>query len=336
MRIAIISPYSIGPLRGNIITVKRIGKFLGKSGVELLILPADTLSAAEMERQLVSFAPNLIHGFHARYSGGLARHLAERLNLPFVITITGSDLHDPLLRNHSDTIRTIEAARAIICFNDNEKSELSGYFPQALNRIVVISQGAELLPVTSVENFGLAEDAFVLLLPAALRPVKQIEFPLQALAPLARRCPAIRLVIAGGVIDQDYAATIRAMLCGAPYATWLGEIPREQIGALYSRADVVLNCSRFESMPNTLLEAMALGRPVLAADIPANRALIRDGDTGLLYHDVDSFCDSVARLAKNAGLRTVLGQHAGEFMRERFSPQIEAEEHIRLYQALIG
>jgi len=336
MRIALISPYSSGPIRGNITTVNRISSFLVRCGVELLVLPADTLSPAEMERQLISFAPQLIHGFHALYCGGLAQRLAVRLNVPYVITITGSDLHDPLLRNHSETVRAIQSAQAVVCFDASEAAELAGYFPHIANRVAVVAQGVEVLPVSAADNFGLTEDAFVLLLPAALRPVKRIEFPLQALAPLISQFPAIRLVIAGGIIDQDYAATIRSMLSDAPYAVWLGEIPRERMGSLYARADVVLNCSRFESMPNTLLEAMALERPVLAVDIPGNRTLVRHDDTGLLYRDQKSFSKSVIRLEGDAGLRTVLGRHAGEHICASFSPQNEAQQYIRLYQKLIA
>lgn len=334
MRIAIISPYSTGPLRGNITTVNRISRFLALTGAELLVLPADALSAGEMELRLTSFAPDLIHGFHARYCGGLAQRLAARLNLPFVITITGSDLHDPLLRNHPDTIRAIEEARTVVCFDAVEGAELAAHFPQAPGRVAIISQGVERLPVAEADGFGLAGEAVVLLLPAALRPVKRVEFPLQALASLAERSPAIRLAIAGGIIDQDYAATIRSMLCDAPYAVWLGEIPRERMGALYARADVVLNCSGFESMPNALLEAMAMERPVLAADIPGNRTLVRHGDTGLLYRDAESFLANVARLAADAGLRTALGRRAGEFVRDSFSAEDEAAKYLRLYRAL--
>lgn len=336
MRIAIISPYSIGPIRGNITTVKRISRFLTRAGVELLVLPADVFSPAEMEHRLTSFVPQLIHAFHASYCGGIARLLAERLNLPFIITITGSDLHDPLLRNHQDTVRAITTAQATACFDNSEAAELAGYFPQVADRVVVVPQGVEALRVAAADSFGLAEDAFVLLLPAAIRPVKQIEFPLQALARLTIRIPAIRLVIAGGIIDQDYAATIRSLLCNARYAQWLGEIPLKRMGALYARADVVLNCSRFESMPNTLLEAMAMGRPVLAADIQGNRTLVRHGDTGLLYRDTDSFTESVVRLAGDDGLRAELGWRAEEFVHSSFSPQHEAAAYMRIYNSLIN
>jgi len=334
MRIALIAPYSLGPLRGNIITVNRIGCFLQRLEVDVLILPADALSSAEMEQRLASFAPRLIHAFHARYCGGVAQRLAERLHLPYVVTITGSDLHDPQLRDHPDTLRALSSARSVICFNDLEAAKLAGHFPEISARLSVIPQGVEALPVAE-DDFGVAGDAFVLLLPAALRPVKRVEFPLQALAPLMERLPALRLVIAGGIIDQDYAATIRTMLCDAPYAAWLGEVARERMGALYARADVVLNCSLFESMPNSLLEAMALGRPVLAADIAGNRALVRHGDTGLLYRDDHSFFEGVMRLAQEPELRAALGRHAQAWVQSTCSPQLEAAAYLSLYRSLL-
>ena len=48
MRIALISPYSIGPTRGNIITVQRISNFLNKEGVTTVIIAVDNLSINKM------------------------------------------------------------------------------------------------------------------------------------------------------------------------------------------------------------------------------------------------------------------------------------------------
>lgn len=334
MRIAIISPYSRGPLRGNITTVRRIGRFLQRFGMELLILPTDAFSATEMKQRLTDFDADLIHAFHAGYCGALAHRLAEQFHLPYLITITGSDLHDPLLREQTDTASSLHAAQAVVCFDDSEAGMLAGYFPPVADRVTVIPQGVEPLAVAAETDFGLPDDTFVLLLPAALRPVKQIEFPLKELAPLTGRYPALRLIIAGGVIDQNYAVTIRHMLGAVSNARWLGEVPREHMGSLYARADVVLNCSYFESMPNTLLEAMAMGRPVLATDIPGNRSLVRHDDTGLLYRDSISFAAAVVRLMEDAALREALGRRAAEMIRSSFSPEQEATAYIRLYQEM--
>jgi glycosyltransferase involved in cell wall biosynthesis len=332
MRIALISPYSCGPARGNITTITRIAHFLGLTGVETLILAIDTLSADQMQQRLAEFRAHCIHGFHACLCGPVTRQLATRLHVPYLITLTGSDVHDPQLRKNKDIIKAVTAAQAVICFDRSDAAVLASCFGGVAERISVIPQGVEPLSIMSGETFGLADDFFVLLLPAALRPVKQIEFPLQALEALANRLPQLRLVIAGGAIDGDYAATIQSMLCKAPYARWLGEIPHDQMGSLYQRADLILNCSRSESMPNSLMEAMALGRPVLAADIPGNRSLIRHGETGWLYRSGADFSDRVLQLAEHAELRTACGQRGREYVLAHHSPRHEAERLLALYR----
>ncbi len=334
MRIALISPYSRGPARGNIITVNRIARFLGQAGASTLVLAADCLSVDEMEQRLAEFRPDLVHGFHARYCGAITRHLAERRKVPYVITFTGSDIHDPQLVAHPETVTAIRSAQAMVCFDDRDAEMLAEWFPHTGGRIAVVPQGVESLPVVAGECFGLADDAFVVVLPAALRPVKQVDFPLRSLAPLMPQFPSLHLAIAGGVIDQDYAATIRGMLCAAPFATWLGEVPHERMGSLYARADLVLNCSRSESMPNSLMEAMALGRPVLAADIPGNRSLLCHGETGWLYSDETDFRELVLQLAGDDVLRSEGGRRGREHVLAKHAPELEAGRLLALYRSL--
>jgi glycosyltransferase involved in cell wall biosynthesis len=334
MRIALISPYSRGPARGNITTVNRIARFLGQAGASTLVLAADCRSVDEMEQCLAGFCPDVIHGFHARYCGAITRHLAERRKVPYIITITGSDIHDPQLGAHPETATAISSAQAMVCFDDRDAVMLAEWFPHTGGRIAVVPQGVEPLPVVAVESFGLADDAFVVVLPAALRPVKQVDFPLRELAPLMHQIPSLHLVIAGGVIDQDYAASIRGLLCAAPFATWLGEVPHERMGSLYARADLALNCSRSESMPNSLMEAMALGRPVLAADIPGNRSLVCHEETGWLYRDESDFRELVVRIAGDAFLRAEFGRRGQEHVLAKHAPQLEAGRLLALYRSL--
>lgn len=334
MRIAIISPYSCGPMRGNITSVRRISQTLMSAGVETLVLPVDVMSVAEMETCLHSFAPDVIHAFHAGLCGEPASHLADRMGVPYIITITGSDINDPLFRERVSTHRAMTRAAAVVCFDELEATQVRRFFPEAVGLIVVIPQGVVALPAPVYSGCEISEDAFVLLLPAALRPVKNIEFPVRALAPLAREIERLVLVIAGGVIDQVYADTILEMLAEAPFAIWLGDVPYEQMGSLYARADVVLNCSHFEGMPNSLLEAMALSRPVLAADIPGNLSLVHDNKTGWLYSDEVGFRALVTRLMADPNLREEVGKSAREYVQSKFSPGIEADRYIEVYSAL--
>lgn len=294
-------------------------------------MAVDALSVDEMEQRLAEFSPDLIHGFHAGHCGAITRRLAEDLRLPYVITFTGSDIHDPHVHCQPESL---ESARAAVCFGELDAGRVGELFPQLKRKVAVIPQGIEPPAVVEGENFGLARDRFVLLLPAALRPVKQVEFPILALEALLKRIPSICLVIAGGIIDHDYAGVIKEMLCRASFALWPGEVPNRLMGSLYNRADLVLNCSLSESMPNSLLEAMALGRPVLAADISGNRPLIIHGQTGWLYNSERHFQDLVIELAGDSRLRSECGKRARDFILERHSPVLEAERHLALYRSI--
>ena len=335
MRIALISPYSIGPMRGNIVTVRRISHFLKQEGVITVTLAVDDLSVAEMKEQLAEFKPDLIHCFHAHHSGSITRQLAEYLNIPYVITITGSDLHNSSLRNHPDTVNAIETAQAIVCFHENDAERLTEFFPTLRGKVSVVPQGVESLPMGEGDSYDFDSEAFVLFLPAALRPVKRVDFAIRSLSKLARSDKKLQLVIAGGMIDSDYAESIRKMVSKNLFVTWFGEVPHERMGSLYERADLILNCSQSESMPNSLMEAMVLGRPVLAANISGNRSLVQNGTTGWLYDSEADFLRLVTHIRGNASVREEVGRNAKKIIMECFSPSLEAKRYLALYRKLV-
>jgi glycosyltransferase involved in cell wall biosynthesis len=87
---------------------------------------------------------------------------------------------------------------------------------------------------------------------------------------------------------------------------------RRDVPAILAASDVVVLPTRREGFPNTLLEAMALGRPIAASTADGIPELITDGETGLL-HDVDdvaAFTRQVAALLADPSLRTRLGAAA--------------------------
>ncbi len=334
MRIAILSPYSRGAVRGNLITVRRIASALERDGHSTVIFAMDTANDGEIEAGLDTFAPEVILGFHAYHCGeSVCRH-GRRLKVPCVVTITGSDIHEAHFREHPSMQSAMKSADAVVCFDESSSALVSRYFPLCTARVALIPQGSEVLPTGGPLDKRISESATVILLPAALRPVKNVELPLQVLGGLVTLIPGLQLVIAGGVIDREYADRILSVLADAPFALWLGEVPHDRMGALYARADIVLNCSRFEGMPNSLLEAMALGRPVVAADIPGNRSLIRDKETGWLYSGAVELGDKVLELVGNPELRDQLGKNGREFVRAHFSSRREAGRYIELFTTL--
>jgi len=251
------------------------------------------------------------------------------------MTLTGSDINDATMREDPATFSTLKTAAKIVCFDEAVAATVGLHFPAESVRLRIIPQGISPLPLSGDQEFGLPPDRPVLLLPAALRPVKNVEFPVRALPGILSGHAPVMLVIAGGEIDPHYAAGIRRLIAGNPFVSWLGEVAYERMGDLYTCADVVLNCSRFEGMPNSLMEAMALGRPVLAADIPGNSLLVRHNETGLLYRDESEFIELVLRLLGAPELRDRLGRGAARYVHDHYPLRREAESYLSLYQDVL-
>ncbi len=153
---------------------------------------------------------------------------------------------------------------------------------------------------------------------------------------LVDRRPGVRLLYAGPELDPAEGAALRRALDERPWARWVGPVDHARMAALLSRADVVLNCSISEGgMANSVLEALALGRAVLASDIEGNRSLIEDGVTGCLFRDEAGFETRAAALAADPALRQRLGRAGRELVERRYPAAREIEGYLGVYRALV-
>jgi glycosyltransferase involved in cell wall biosynthesis len=98
----------------------------------------------------------------------------------------------------------------------------------------------------------------------------------------------------------------------------------------------VLNCSISEGgLANSVLEALALGRAVLASDIPGNRGLISDEVTGLLFRDARELAMQARRLVHEPALRARLGQAGAALVERDYPIGREVDGYLTVYRALV-
>jgi glycosyltransferase involved in cell wall biosynthesis len=132
------------------------------------------------------------------------------------------------------------------------------------------------------------------------------------------RWPRLRYAIVGtGERASELAAAIaRDDLGGVVTLTGL----RQDVPALLGSADVYLNCSDWEGMPLTTIEAMATGLPVVATRTEGAQQLI-DAASGVLVAPGDdvAMADAIARLADDSATRARLGAAASTRARAHFS-----------------
>lgn len=135
---------------------------------------------------------------------------------------------------------------------------------------------------------------------------------------LAVFADAMEVLSAGG-------ASVRTLVIGdgpargwlekrLPDAVFAGFLTGAELSRALASADVLLNPSATETFGNVTLEAMAAGLAVVCADAPNNRALVRDGETGLLRPAADAaaFAEAIAGLDTDRARRARIGRAASE------------------------
>jgi glycosyltransferase involved in cell wall biosynthesis len=88
-------------------------------------------------------------------------------------------------------------------------------------------------------------------------------------------------------------------------------------------------------MANSVLEALTMGRAVLAADIEGNRSLIEDGVTGLLFQGEGELEAQAERLVADPALRARLGAVGRARVAALYPPEREISGYLDIYRRLV-
>jgi glycosyltransferase involved in cell wall biosynthesis len=339
--VALLTPFASPSVRGNAVTVDRIARGLHQRGLTLRMWDLSVSPEAQVAAEVEAFAPALIHAFHAYRAGPLALRLARRMEVPLVVTMTGTDAnHDLFDPERAPLVRhVLEGAATLVVFHDSIGERIGGALPDLRGRLVTVPQSVAL---SAGEVFDLATrwplptNRVLFVFPAGIRMVKRPRYPLGPLSRLVARRPEVRLLYAGPVLDADEGAALRDALAGLAWARHVGVVPHAQMASLLAQGDVVLNCSISEGgMANSVLEALAAGRAVLASDIPGNRSLIDDRVTGLLFMDEAAFEARAAELAADPTLRARLGAAGRERVTTIYPPEREIDGYLSVYRRLM-
>ncbi len=147
---------------------------------------------------------------------------------------------------------------------------------------------------------------------------KAVDVALDALT----RVEGLDLVLAGDGPDAEKLRTLAGELGLDGRARFLGPQPRSTVFELLSAGDAVVLPSKWENFPHVLVEALAVGTPVIATAAGGVTEIVRDGENGLLVppEDPEALAAAIRRYFGDADLRERL-RAAGPPSVERFSPE---------------
>lgn len=156
-----------------------------------------------------------------------------------------------------------------------------------------------------------------------LAAVKGARFAIEAM----RACQSEQLIIVG---DGPERAALERTAHGLPNVSFVGMVSPDAVQRYLARARVLVVPSLDEGQPNAIMEAMALGVPVIASRVGAVPDLVKDGETGFLVEPRDS--EAIARrirmVATDPSLRARLSANCLTIMEKyRWPAVIETLQH---------
>jgi phosphatidylinositol alpha-1,6-mannosyltransferase len=143
---------------------------------------------------------------------------------------------------------------------------------------------------------------------------------IRALAKLQSEMPDLHLVAVGGGDDLPRLQSLAKDLGVAARVHFLQRLSQEEIAACYARAEFFAMPSAGEGFGLVFLEAMAFGKPVIAAGYGGALDLVEDGVNGLLIppRDPAALTLALSRLLENESLRSRLGTKGAAMVREKY------------------
>ncbi|MFN8390793.1 MAG: glycosyltransferase [Bdellovibrionota bacterium] len=160
---------------------------------------------------------------------------------------------------------------------------------------------------------------------------KRPEMFFEIAAKLAKRIPNFKAIMAGvGPLEE----TVRAKIVAAGLEKQIFLLGRRSdIPVVISACDVLVLTSRVEGFPNVLMEAQALGCPVVSTKVGGTPEVVVDGVTGYLLdpNDLDGMVSRAAELLEKPELADAMGRSGRRHVESNFSKETMVEKTLKLY-----
>lgn len=196
--------------------------------------------------------------------------------------------------------------------------------PSSLSREALLSQ------------LGLPQDTRLMGAVGRLWPQKRIKDLIWVTDLLKVIRPDLHLLVVGDGPQRSRLERYSHVIEIEDHVHFLGH--RTDVPALMPHFDVLLQASGYEGLPNSVMEAMAAGVPVVATDISGNRDLVIDNETGFLVPLADrgEFAKRIQQILNDSELAEKLGQASKQRIAEHFSIEKMVHAHTALYQELLA
>lgn len=275
---------------------------------------------------------------YLRFGDTLGRLAAKLAGVPLIVSsIRARNIDKPRWQFWIDRY-TARWTRSVI-FNSESVVEFStkheGIDPE---KAVYIPNGVAPPPPPAVNretllaSAGVDPSKRVIVSVGRLAPQKGHDDLLRAFAVLAATRPEVHLVIIGEGPARNHLERVARDLDLQKRVTLIGF--RRDVRDWLAAAEMFALASRFEGMPNAMMEAMAAGLPVVATQVDGTKELVTDRLTGLAVPagSPERFAAALEELLTNTVFAQSLGNAARQMMRERYSIERMVDSYDNIYR----
>ena len=315
---------------------------LQKAGIDVTVIdePDDRLAVRMLADELAPFQPEIVHNhmYRAEVVGTRAALLLgeKGCRRPAII----STVHSSRVRCSEDrqTLRRLTPLmdRLIVVSKAiDHKIREEG---RAVAPISLIYNGVDLQRYnhqqpccTLHEDYLIPADAQIVGVVARLEAEKGHRTLLEAWPLVLAEVPSARLLIIGEGSERDSLEAQVVSLGIEDRVVFTGR--REDVPAVTAALDVAVLPSYREAQGLSVLEAMALGRPVIASRVGGIPEMIEDGVSGLLVepHDCDALAAGIVRLLTDHPLADMIAHRGHELVHDRFCIELMVHSISDLY-----
>jgi glycosyltransferase involved in cell wall biosynthesis len=289
------------------------------------------------------FRPDIVHIFFGVPCGPIGWLLKRMYGLPYIISLRGADVPSEEVKRFAREYKVIRPfvrylwrdADALVAVSNGLRSYAWQTDPEA--EIEVIPNAIDLsvfIPGPLREEEGAVRLLFV----GRLIAFKNIETLLEAVALLDKMgAGPFELELVGEGEKRSELERLVAELGISRLIRFSGWVKHPAIVKHYQRADIFVTPTMWEGMPNTVLEAMACGLPIVATDTSGCRELVRNGVNGYLVpvKDARALADALARLIENRYERRRMGKESRKFAEREFTWEQIAQGYVEVYRRVL-
>lgn len=245
------------------------------------------------KKLVLNFKPTVIDAHFCYPAGYAASILAQRLNLPLVITLRGSADNRLLGTALESRLRlALTNSNKVIAVSNALKQNFASKLGLHDSKVEVIGNGVDLAKFSTVdqltarEKLGFSAADKVIISVGNLIQLKGFHRLIALLPRLIIQFPTLKLLVVGGPVEGDSTAEklkeqVQSLGLGR-VVYFAGRIAPDQMKWYYGCADIFALATAFEGWANVFLEAMACGLPVITTQVGGNAEVVSGPNLGSL------------------------------------------------------